>query len=310
VVWIVNWKSISSRLASVAVTSVTAFQMDGSVDYGSVGENARFLVDRGIDVIVPCGNTGEFTSLDIDEAKKITSAVVEASGGGAAVVAGVGWSTPVAIQMARHAKDVGATAVMVHHPTHTYINRLGLRRYYERILDESGIGIVLYKRGPDLTDSLIADLVRDPRVVGVKYAVNDLNAFTNLVSRSHGTDTAWICGTAERAAPFFWLGGANGFSSGLANFAPELALLMLNALRAGDYSGAMQVRAKVATFEDLRQENDSANNVPAVKEAMAGVGLCTRLVREPLSELTDADKIRVQDIVRSWALEAPQAAVR
>lgn len=304
-------KSTSARMATVAVTNVTPFGADGSLDIPSLHDLAVFLVDAGIDVIVPGGNTGEFTSLGIDEAKLVTSTVAKAVGSAAIVVAGVGWSAPIAIDLARHARDAGAHAVMVHHPAHTYINRVGLRRYYEQILDATDLGMVLYKRGPELTDDLIAELVRDPRVIAVKYAVNDLNAFCNLVSSTTRSDVAWLCGTAERWAPFFWLAGAAGFSSGLANFAPELALSMLEALRGGDYSRAMALRGKVAAFEDLRQGNNSANNVPAVKEAMSLLGLCQRTVRDPLCELDDGDRPAVSALIRSLSLSRPKpAAVR
>lgn len=286
------------------MTTVTPFHGDGMVDDQRVKHQARQLVEQGIDVIVPCGNTGEFASLSIDEAKGVVSGVTESVGGNAIVVAGVGWSGTIAADLARHAKAVGADAVMVHHPTHTYINRLGLRRYYEQILDGADIDMVLYKRGPELTDSLILDLVRDPRVVGIKYAVNDPDAFANLISRSGGAEVAWLCGTAERWAPFFWLGGASGFSSGLANFAPKIALALLASLRAGNYERAMALRAQILAFEEFRQENNSANNVPAVKEAMAVLGLCERTVRNPLCELDENERVRVRDVIHSWNLRA------
>ena len=302
-------EKLVTRLASVAVTTVTPFHPDGAVDDRRITEHARFLVDRGIDVVVPCGNTGEFTSLAIHEAKQVTAGVTEAIGNRAVVVAGVGWSAPIAIDLARHAKEVGAQAIMVHHPTHTYINRLGLRRYYEQILDAVDIGMLLYKRGPDLTDALISDLVRDPRVLGVKYAVSDPSAFANLISDTKDAEVAWLCGTAERWAPFFWLAGANGFSSGLANFAPQVAISMLHALRANDYARAMTLRSQIVAFEELRQNKYSANNVPAVKEAMATLGLCGRTVRDPLCELDADEKLSVDQMVQTWNLRIPDSLV-
>jgi 4-hydroxy-tetrahydrodipicolinate synthase len=301
----VSRTGLAERLAAVAVTTVTPFDRDGSIDYGCVADNARFLVDHGVEVIVPCGNTGEFTSLSLDEAKRVTSTVTEATQGRAIVVAGAGWSAPMAIELARHAQSVGAHAVMVHHPAHTYINRGGLRSYYLKIMDSIDIGVVLYKRGPELTDGVISELVRDSRVVGVKYAVTDVNAFANLVSDSAGTNIAWLCGSAERWAPFFWLAGASGFSSGLGNFAPGIALSLLEALRERDFTRAMALRTQIVSFEQLRQERDNANNVPAVKEAMAVLGLCGRTVRDPLCELSDDEKRRVLETVQAWNLRTP-----
>src|SRR5207244_647901 len=105
-------------------------------------------------------------------------------------------------------------------------------------------------RGQELTDELIGELATSEKVIGVKYAVNDLNAFANLV---HGStrEVAWLCGTAERWAPFFHLAGAVGFSSGLANFAPAESIAMFDALAGGDWARAMEIRAKLTPFEEI-----------------------------------------------------------
>lgn len=286
--------TVSDRLKSVVVTNATPFAADGSVDLDAARRQATYMVDRGIQVVVPCGNTGEFTSLVLREAKDVTAAVAEAVGDRALVVAGVGWSSGYAIEQAQHAESVGADAVMVHHPVHTYIDRKALRHYYDRIIESVGIGVVLYKRGPELSDALLAELVEHPRVVGVKYAANDVNAFANLVASSTA-DVAWVCGTAERWAPFFALAGAEGFTSGLANFVPERSLELLAALRTGDWDLAMKVRGQLLRLEELRQEKHAGNNVPVVKEGMRLLGLDTGRVRDPLDELADDERTIVRD---------------
>lgn len=298
-------KNLVAQLRSVVVTTVTPFNAAGEVDYAACAAHARFLVEQGISVLTPCGNTGEFSSLSIEEAKRVVATVAEAVGGRAVVIAGVGWSSRIAADLAQAAKAAGADCVMVHHPVHTYIDREGLVGYYQRIMDAADIGVVLYKRGPALTDQLIADLVEEDQVLGVKYAVNDLDAFTELVASSTA-EVAWICGTAEPWAPFFHLAGAAGFTSGLANFAPKKALALHAALRAGDYAGAMAIRAEISRFEQLRQGRHSGNNVPAVKEAMAQLGLCAAAVRDPLLELDQAGRAVVREAVEPWRLQASE----
>lgn len=298
-----DFAEVRARLADVVVTNVTPFTADGAVDYDTAARHAQFLVDNGIRVVVPAGNTGEFSSLGFDEVARLTASVAEAVGNRALVVGGVGWSLPYARDLAIEAEKAGAHAVMVHHPTHTYIHRDALRRYFEGIMEAINIGVILYKRGPELTDDLIYELVQHEQVVGVKYAVNDMNAFTNLVDRTQAP-VAWVCGTAERWAPFFALGGAVGFTSGLANFAPKKALALRDALNAGDYARAMAVRREILEFEELRQHKFSANNVPAVKEACGQLGLCLATVRDPLQELDPEEKQLVTRILKEWNLLA------
>jgi 4-hydroxy-tetrahydrodipicolinate synthase len=293
--------ALVERLKGVFVTTVTPFDSNSRIDYDRIAANTEFLVDAGIRVLVPCGNTGEFTSLSLDEAERVTAATVDAARGRAAVIAGVGWSLPMAIELASHAADSGADGVMTHHPVHTYIDREGLRRYYDELIDALDIGLVLYKRGPELTDQLIAELVASDTVIGVKYAVNDLNAFANLVHDS-GAHVAWLCGTAERWAPFFHLAGAAGFSSGLANFAPHESLALFDALSVGEWDRAMEIRARLTPFEEIRQGRFQGNNVPAVKEVMRMLGLCEPYVREPLLEPDQATASLARKAVAGWSL--------
>lgn len=292
-------RASTESLKTVLVTTVTPFDGSGKVRYDEIANHCEYLVANGMQTVIPCGNTGEFSSLSTEEAKLVTAATAKAVDGRAVVIAGIGGPTATAVELGLAAQEAGAGAVMIHHPTHTYIDRRGLARYYERIVEALDVAVVLYKRGPELEDALIEMLVEDDRVIGVKYAVNDLNAFANLVESSSG-DVTWICGTAERWAPFFFLAGATAFSSGLANFAPRKTLELLALLEASDYEEAMRMRSDFVPFEEIRQVDHSAYNVPAVKSAMSFLGLCSPSVREPLRVLEDPELAIVRGCVDAW----------
>lgn len=294
--------ALRDRFADVVVTTITPFDAEGRVDLDAVERQAVFLVEHGIQVLVPGGNTGEFSSMDPAEVHTVVRRTVEAVGDRCTVVAGVGWSSPVASDLAERAAEAGAHAVMVHHPTHTYIHPDGIAAYYERIVEAVDIGVVLYKRGAELDDQVIVELSAHERVVGVKYAVNDCNSFANLVS-AVGDRATCLCGTAERWAPFFALAGARGFTSGLANVRPGLPLAMHEHLVRGDLQGAMRLRSDALAFEELRQRHHSGNNVPVVKEAMQLLGRDTGVLRDPLVPLSQEDRDELRAILRGWGTE-------
>ncbi len=106
----------------------------------------------------------------------------------------------------------------------------------------------------------------------------------------------------RRLGAFFWVSGARGFTSGLVNVLAAPSLEMLRRLESADYEGAMDVWAQVKPFEDLRARRDNANNVSAVKEAMAQLGRCTREVRPPISELPASERAEVSSILATWGL--------
>ena len=69
---------------------------------------------------------------------------------------------------------------MIVQPNFTFESPAGLRAYYLQILDALPLPAVIYKRTTSLSDTILAELVQHPQVAGVKYAVNDINAFRNV----------------------------------------------------------------------------------------------------------------------------------
>lgn len=282
----------------VSVTTATPFHADGSIDEASLRRQVAFLRDNGIRIMIPSGNTGEFTSLGIDEVKRVTALTVEEAGDDVLVLAGVGGSTPTAIELARAAQADGAEAVMIHFPSHTYISRTAIADYFLEIVEAIDIPVALYKRGPELPDDVLVELTRHERIAAVKYAVNDLPAFADV---ARDAQAAMFCGTAERWAPFYALAGAVGFTSGVANVVPRLSLALNDALESGDYATAMSLRDTLAPFEEARSRKFAANNVSVVKYALARMGLDSGKLRAPLTALDAADARDVDTILDRWA---------
>ncbi len=230
--------------------------------------------------------------------------------GRAVVVAGVGFDVARATQQAQAARAAGADAIMVHQPLHPYQSADGWVAYHRAIADAvPELGVVCYVRNPLIPPAAFAALADAcPNVVGVKYAVPDALALTEAVAAVPADRLVWVCGLAETWAPFFWLAGARGFTSGLATIAPELSVRLLDHLRAGDQSAAMALWSQLKPIEDLRARNGNADNVSVVKEALAQLGLCDRSVRPPSTELGAADRAAVTAILRSWQHVQPAVA--
>src|SRR6266568_3524387 len=66
-------KQLSPLLHGIVGINITPFHPDRSVDFDALGRNLDFLLAGGIRVITPCGNTGEFSSLTVDECLEIMS---------------------------------------------------------------------------------------------------------------------------------------------------------------------------------------------------------------------------------------------
>jgi 4-hydroxy-tetrahydrodipicolinate synthase len=300
-------ETLRQVLATVVVVPVTPLQADGRPDWAACAALTRRLIDGGITVITPNGNTGEFYALSQAEARQVVETAAAACHGQdpkTELLAGVGHDIATAVEAAGHARDHGARMIMIHQPVHPYVSREGWIDYHAAIASNvPDLGIVLYLRNERITGADIAALAdRAPNVVGVKYGVRDASTFA-AVARDAGIDRfTWLAGAAELTAPAYWACGAHGFTSGLANVTPELPLAMLDALRAGDFAQAMKVWDKARRFEELRAADASADNVSVVKEALAQLGLCRADVRPPSRPLPPPVRNEISAILTGWGL--------
>ena len=297
-------ETLRRALATVVVVPVTPLHADGNPDWDAYATLTRRLVDGGITVITPNGNTGEFYALSQAEARQVLETAARASNGRAELLAGVGYDIATAVEAAGHARDHGARMIMIHQPVHPYVSRAGWIDYHAAIANQvPDLGVVLYIRNERITGGDTAALAgRAPNVIGVKYGVRDASTFA-AVARDAGIDRfTWLAGAAELTAPAYWACGAHGFTSGLANVTPELPLAMLDALRANDFGQAMKIWDKARRFEELRQAEASADNVSVVKEALAQLGLCRADVRPPSRPLPPRVKDEIRVILTSWGL--------
>jgi 4-hydroxy-tetrahydrodipicolinate synthase len=296
--------ALRHALATVVVVPVTPYQADGSPDWDTYATLTGRLIDAGISVVTPNGNTGEFYALSPAEARQALETAAKVAANRAELLAGVGHDIATAIDAARHARDHGARMIMIHQPVHPYVSAEGWIDYHAAIAAAvPDLGIVLYIRDERRTGAQIAALAdRVPNVVGVKYGVRDATKFA-AVARDAGLDRlAWLAGAAELTAPGFWVAGARGFTSGLANVSPSLALSMLTALRENDFPAAMNAWDTARRFEELRLADGSADNVSVVKEALSQLGLCRADVRPPSRPLPAAIKAEISDILASWGM--------
>jgi 4-hydroxy-tetrahydrodipicolinate synthase len=297
-------ESLRDALKTVVVVPVTPFGTDSRPDAGSYARLATRLLDGGITVLTPNGNTGEFYALSQAEARLVAETAAKVTQGRAELLVGVGHDIATASDAARHARDHGARMIMIHQPVHPYMSAEGWIDYHAAIASAvPDLGVVLYIRSERITGAHIAQLAdRAPNVMGIKYGLRDATRFAQ-VARDAGIDRfAWLAGAAELAAPSFWASGARGFTSGLANIAPRLALSMLDALRAGDFEAAMKAWELARRFEELRAADFSADNVSVVKEALAQLGLCRPDVRPPSRLLPASVRDEISAILRTWPL--------
>ncbi|RKL65038.1 dihydrodipicolinate synthase family protein [Salipaludibacillus neizhouensis] len=299
-----GYAHLIQRLNTISAINLTPFYEDTKeIDWDSLEKNTNFLIDHGVKVIVPGGNTGEFYALSLDEMKKVTKKVIEIVNGRALVMVGIGYAVPTAIELGRYAQAAGADCVMIHQPIHPYSNNEGAVTYFSEIINALEIPSVIYFKNPNLSDDVLYKLAPLEKFIGVKYAINDLPRFTKIIrSISKEHQIAWICGTAETWAPYFFQAGATGFTSGLVNIHPTKSFELLQALEKKEMNKVWELWEELLPFEELRAKNNDGNNVVVIKEALRQIGFTAGVTRPPVAELDQTDKVAVAKILQGWGL--------
>jgi 4-hydroxy-tetrahydrodipicolinate synthase len=324
----VSAERLKNVLATVVAIPVTPFGDDGQVDWDAHARVVGRLVEGGVTVITPNGNTGEFYTLTPGEARRVTESAIKAvraaraaraakaagpddgPGRQAEILAGVGLDTGTAIDAARHAADAGASMIMIHQPVHPYLSAEGWLEYHQTVAGAvPDTGVVLYIRDTRIGGELIGRLGEScPNVIGVKYGVRDPVLFAAAARGPSRGRFTWLAGLAELTAPGLWAVGAQGFTSGLVNVAPAIPAAMLAALRRGDFEAAMTTWDAIRAFEELRGADSSADNVSVVKEALAQIGVCGRAVRPPSRLLPGPAREQVAEILAAWGMDRAEAS--
>lgn len=305
-----NPKDLRKKYIGVQVVMVTPFKKDFSLDEEGLRYNTNFLIENGVHVLQPCGSTGEFWSMTSEENKKTIKIVVEEAKGRVPVVPGTGHSgTGLAVEMSKYAEEVGADGVMIMPPYYQKPTIEGIYEHYKTVAEAINIGIVVYNN-PWTTKvrigtELMKSLLKIPEIVAVKETCGDMGLAYRLI-RLTGDKLTYSMGMGEILAPYFYMSGAKGHVTTLANFAPRLSVEMYDAAMKKDWGKVNEIHFKLGPYLEftatLGEKHAGTVFISAVKEAMNMLDLPGGLPRRPLLPLSDEEKDELREILKKLGL--------
>jgi 4-hydroxy-tetrahydrodipicolinate synthase len=290
-----------TELTGVLVALVTPFTADASeIDAAALQAHVERLIREGAHGLVPGGSTGEFTTLSLDERKQLTELVVKAADGRVPVVAGTGaLSTREALDLAAHAAQAGASALMVVPPFYDAVELDTFKELLREIYAASQLPIMFYNipsaTGLSLTPPEIASLADVEGVRYLKDTSGDAVALTELlqshadrITAFNGWDTLTFYGIAA---------GAKGSVWGATNFIPELSRQLWDALAVdGDLVRGRELWAKIYPIcRFLEQHNYAA----AVKTGLELTGYPAGPLRKPFALLQGEARAEFTRLLRA-----------
>ena len=137
------------KLEGVYSVLPTAFTAAGDLDDASLRRVVDLFIGAGVNGVTALGVTGEVARLDDSERRRVLEVVTTQVAGRIGVVAGTtAEGTRTCIAYSRHAKEAGATAVMVSPPRMPKLNSDAVVRHFHALAEAVDIEIVVQDYPP------------------------------------------------------------------------------------------------------------------------------------------------------------------
>jgi 5-dehydro-4-deoxyglucarate dehydratase len=280
---------------------VTPFDADFAFDEERYRSNLDWLCGYEVAGLFSCGGTGEFFSLTPEEVARIVAVAVAETAGRVPVLAGVGYGTAIACDLAQSVEKAGADGILLLPPYLVNSEQEGLAAHVEAVCRSTSLGVIVYNRdNAILTEDTLARLCeRCPNLVGFKDGVGDLELMQRIGSRM-GDRLTYVGGlpTAETFAMPYLEMGVTTYSSAVFNFVPEFSTRFYAAVRQRDHrtveAGLKDFILPLLAIRNRRK----GYAVSIIKAGMKVIGRNSGPVRAPLTDLGEAETEELAALVR------------
>jgi len=287
--------------AGAGVALVTPFTKDGALDEAALRKLVRRQVEGKIDVLVPCGTTGEAATLTDDEQKRVVEITVAERGGRPVVVGASSNDTRVAVAKTKALSALGVQGILSVAPWYNRPTAEGLFRHFSAVADASPVPVVVYnvpgRTASNIDARTLLRLSEHPNITAVKEASGNIGQQMEIL-RDAPPGFEVLSGDDAVTLPLMAL-GAKGVISVVANQIPGPMHDLVAAAAAGDLATA---RALHNRYLGLMNLNFIESSPIPVKASLALMGLCEETYRLPMVPPTEDTRARMRDALRGLGL--------
>jgi len=286
------------KFHGTGVAVVTPFNANGSVDYEGLKNLINYLIDGKVEYLVSLGTTGEASTLNKDEKKKIWEFTAEINNGRLPLVAGIGGNnTAELIQEFKTFATTGYDAILSASPYYNKPSQEGIYQHYKALSEASALPLFLYnvpgRTASNVSPETTCRLAHDfKNIIGTKEASGSFDQF-NQILRDKPADFMLISGDDPAALPMISM-GAVGVISVIGNALPQQFSEMIRLCLSGDFKAAAPVHLKLIEFTRLIF---AEGNPSGIKAALKHLGVCGAEVRLPLvSATSNLEQLIIKEI--------------
>jgi len=283
------------ELSGCGTALVTPFGADGAVDEAAFVRLVEWQIESGINFLIPCGTTGEASTLSEEEWLRVVELTVKTAAGRVPVFGGCTHNaTSEAVARAKKlAKTPGLTGILTANPYYNRPGQEGQYQHFRAIAEAVEMPILLYnipsRTGVNLEPSTVLRLAEIRNIIGVKESSGSVAQITELITQAPSGFKV-LSGDDGMTLPVLALGGV-GLVSVASNAIPAQMAKMVGAALAGDWPTARAINCKYAA---LMKAHFSEPSPAPVKAVLALMGRIEERLRLPMVPVTAATRQKLE----------------
>jgi 4-hydroxy-tetrahydrodipicolinate synthase len=284
-----QFKPMSTLPRGIIHVPVTPFTSENKVDPDTYGKVIEFLLRHNASSLCINLHLAESLNLTTEERKLLAKTAVEVVAGRVPIIMHVSMpGTDQAVDLARHAEEVGADCVIAIAPYYWKPSQEALYEHFSAIMSATDLPFIAYS-SPAIMDgigiapsTLIKLMERFPKFIGLKEASHNWQKYIELgkAARKVRPDFGLFVGT-EWIIPCLTLGGTACMSI-FGGIAPRFVQSLYDATINGHLKDALELQYKYSdVYQITRVEYPAPTK--AMWEIMGRPGGPPRLPNRPLS---------------------------
>jgi dihydrodipicolinate synthase/N-acetylneuraminate lyase len=288
-------------LCGIIPPMVTPLRGRDELDVPGLERLIERLLSGGVSGLFLLGTTGEGPSLSYRLRRELVERSCRLARGRTPVLVCITDTAFVeSVNLARHAADAGADALVVAAPYYMPEGQAELEEYLEHLVAALPLPLFLYNM-PALTKvAFEVETVRramdEPRIIGIKDSSGDLNYFRAVAGlRDRRPDWSLLIGPEELLSDAIDAGGHGGVCGG-ANLFPTLYVKLCDAARAGDKIETQRLKTQVRRVGELLYHigRHRSSLIKGIKCALACLGVCDDFMAEPFHRFRAEERRQVE----------------
>lgn len=285
---------------------VTPLLENKELDLVGLKNLLEHLINGGVHGIFILGTTGEGPSLSYAVRKQLVSETCRIVNKKVPVLVGItDTSFDGTLEIANHAKKVGADALVVAPPYYFPIAQEEMGDYLESLVPMLPLPFMLYNMPSCTKLHLSIDVVRRAKelgAIGIKDSSGDLSYLYMLIEEFKSDPAFSIIAGTELYLPETIMYGGHGSVAGGANFFPRLFVDLYEAAMAQNLEKVKLLRDKVIKVHQTIYEVGEypSRHIKGTKAALMAMGICQDHNAEPLDRFTEEQRNRIKKYIAQF----------